>query len=500
MRAALSALRVQRNWVLFLFAGIATEAIYLLAFARTFPLTELYLTRHADLAKLTRRGQVEALVILVCLALLFAAYLLAIRAVGRLRNRRRAALAVFGFGLLFGLTLLATYPVGALDVFNYIFHGRLIVYYHVNPYVVSPIAYQQDPMLPYLLWTDWPSTYGPLWTAISGAVANTYGGNLLWGLIAFKAVALVFYLATATTVYLLLLRLGRANAAAATLMFAWNPLILFEALVNAHNDIAMACFAALALYALAARRLSLALPLLMASVLIKFLTALFLPVFILGWLRLPGRRRARLLPLLGGICLAAGLAVLLYSLYWGDMQAVQAVLKRRELFTSSLGALAVAWLKENGFPQPYQTASLLSWSLFVPFVLMRLAWLRPGTEAVQEACFDLLFGALVLGTLWFQAWYLICLLTAAVVLADPVRRRLAITFTASAMLVYFVFGYIWFWFPRQLGQVQLQALAVAVVFGPPFLYLVATRLSGLVARHSNVFAQELATADHAPQR
>ena len=49
---------------------------------------------------------------------------------------------------------------------------------------------------------------------------------------------------------------------------------------------------------------------------------------------------------------------------------------------------------------------------------------------------------------------------------------------------YFVFGYIWFWFPRQLGQVQLQALAVAIVFGPPFLYLAAMRLSGLMVRYS----------------
>lgn len=62
------------------------------------------------------------------------------------------------------------------------------------------------------------------------------------------------------------------------------------------------------------------------------------------------------------------------------------------------------------------------------------------------------------------------------------------------MLDYFVYGYVWFWFPRQLGQVQLQALAVTAIPGPPLSHLAVTQVLRLRLRSRAPAAARLAPA------
>lgn len=296
---------------------------------------------------------------------------------------------------------------------------------------------------------------------------------MLLGLVTFKAMGVVFWLLAAALVYLLLRKEGAGNATAGALFLAWNPLLAFETAANGHNDIAMAFLALLAVYALALGRVRLSLPLLMASVLVKFITLVLFPAFLLSWLRdrAMGSERAR--QAAWGLIWAGLLAAALYAPFWEGFQTL-GPLRRTELFTASLPALAFHWLSEQGFQQAGQAVRLGASGVFALFALWRIRQVRPGVEELLATSFDLLFAYFLVATLWFQPWYVISLVPLAAALKDPLRRWLAVVFTASAFLDYFVFVYLWIWNWERLGQVQLQMLAVLAIFGPPVVFLVAS--------------------------
>ena len=452
--------------------GTASAALYFLLFAHPFPLVSLYAVRHMDLGKLTWYGQTEAVVFVGGLAGLFVLYLIALRLTARAEGDRRALAWVLGFALLYGVTLAATYPIGALDVFAYVFQGRILAHYHANPFVVAPASFPQDPVLPLLAWPSEPSTYGPLWVIVEGASALLYEDSLLAGLAVFKAMGVALHVLTAYAVFLVLKRQGAQAPVAGTLFFAWNPLMIFEAAANGHNDVAMACLALLAVYALAAGRVSLSYPLLMASALVKFVTLVLFPVFLMAWLYGREQVAIRARGAAVGLLLAGMLAAALYAPFWAGAETIGA-LKRGDLFTASPLAFAFFFLKDRGYADAGQTVRVGGSLLLLLFVVGRTLLVRQGSRHLLAASFDILMAYFALATFWFQPWYLVVLVPVAAALEDTTRRRLALVFTASAVLNYFVFDYLWFWYPHQLGILEVQAAAALAIYGPPVAFLLS---------------------------
>ena len=98
-----------------------------------------------------------------------------------------------------------------------------------------------------------------------------------------------------------------------------NPLVLFETGANGHNDAIMVLFMLAGLAALLTTRWywqSLALPLLVASVLVKWTSVLLIPLAIIYLLRGGRIRRWGLVPLGIGVALAAGLALPVILPFW----------------------------------------------------------------------------------------------------------------------------------------------------------------------------------------
>jgi len=85
---------------------------------------------------------------------------------------------------------------------------------------------------------------------------------------------------------------------AAVLCFGWNPLVLWETAGNGHNDSLMMMFALLAILCLLSEVWPLAFTFLACSVLVKYVSLVLLPVFIVWLLRRHGRTALR--PLLAG--------------------------------------------------------------------------------------------------------------------------------------------------------------------------------------------------------
>src|SRR5262249_29288031 len=128
------------------------------------------------------------------------------------------------------------YPPTAMDMLHYQAMGRILWVYHANPLITPQGAF------PYpigLSWAELPSPYGPLWSLLVAPASILPGGHYLLGLLAFKAMAAVAYLASAYVIYVLVRRAQPGFEAFGVVLFAWNPFVVLRVLGDGHNDLWM---------------------------------------------------------------------------------------------------------------------------------------------------------------------------------------------------------------------------------------------------------------------
>ena len=178
-------------------------------------------------------------------ALLVTAYLLGAAAVARglVRPPRHAWpwLAVVALGLL----LLTTQPFGSADHTNYVAYGQIALH-GGDPYAVSPadwlggadpVAGQVEPP-----WSDTPSVYGPVATALATLAAWGGQDNLRQAVWCWQVVVVLAWL----TVRWLARRLTSDHARVDVLWTA-NPLVVGVLVLGSHVDVVAAALAAAAL-------------------------------------------------------------------------------------------------------------------------------------------------------------------------------------------------------------------------------------------------------------
>ena len=168
------------------------------------------------------------------------------------------------------VTLLPSYPAFSHDIFNYMFDARLVTKYQVSPWQYKALDFPADTWTRFMRWTHRPSVYPPIWIGLSLAPSLLGVGKFTLTLLLFKLMAAGFYLGCCQLI-------AKLNPTALAL-FAFNPLVIIETLVNGHMEIVMALFGLLALY-LARRKLFSWLSFI-ASVGIKYMTVFLLPTII----------------------------------------------------------------------------------------------------------------------------------------------------------------------------------------------------------------------------
>ena len=189
----------------------------------------------------------------------------------RLLAKSRLNLCQFWLAVLATvIILLPSYPAFSHDIFNYMFDARIVTKYGVSPWEYKALDFPADTWTRFMRWTHRPSVYPPVWIGLSLAPAVLGMGKFTLTLFLFKLMAAGFYLGCCKLI-------SRLNQTALVL-FAFNPLVIIETLVNGHMEIAMAFFGLLAIY-LTRRKffrwISLA-----ASVGIKYMTIFLLPIMI----------------------------------------------------------------------------------------------------------------------------------------------------------------------------------------------------------------------------
>jgi hypothetical protein len=156
----------------------------------------------------------------------------------------RTLLMIWLSTLAAGLLLLLVSASVSHDVFVYAGYGRLMVVYHANPYFVPPATFPHDPIYPLNGWTYSTSAYGPLWLLVCALSELFCGADPLRYVIFFCVLGLILHLLNTLLVMNILRTMGRSQRTVVlgTMLYAWNPLVLFESSNGGHNDIFMITF------------------------------------------------------------------------------------------------------------------------------------------------------------------------------------------------------------------------------------------------------------------
>lgn len=183
------------------------------------------------------------------------------------------------------LIFFVTYPAAfSYDIFNYIFTAKTVLLYHQNPYVVKPLDFQGiDIMLSFMRWTHLASAYTPFWIGLSLLPYLLSFGTLLISLWTMKLVPLLFYGICIWSIGRILTITNPKLRLLGIAAFAFNPLVIIEVLVSAHNDIVMMAFALLAYEYFLKKDVYKSFLFFALSVAAKFITIFLLPLYLLKW-------------------------------------------------------------------------------------------------------------------------------------------------------------------------------------------------------------------------
>lgn len=447
----------------------------------------------------------ETRMLLVAFVLLFLCYLFAVRYLPRYITQRFVLLSTLLLGLLYSIVPIVT----SEDIFSYIAYARMFVIYHLNPLATIPTSIHTDLIYPYLYWVKQPSIYGPAWILLSGVLQ---WGGLAVGLLHIASMvmllrlfSLAMHLGSVQLIWSISGKwqsmtgydaLTQQRRVRATLAFAWNPLLLLEACVNAHVDTTMLFFVLLALWTLLhwqhrpLRSMLLATCVLAFAACIKITLVFFLPGFLLFlWIR-----QAHRLPdiLLAATTYIATL-LLLYVPFWdhgailnvlninpGTFHAINSPYAFVIYLSASLRGSSVFPATASASSHIEHLAHVGSMTLFAALYALLLLWSVYRWRYKNAWPALLRWMALVwllyclLGSPWFWPWYLVTFmgLYALIEAGNLTNTQPFVKFFRLPMAVRLLTF-------SMLSLYCFLSFAPVMSFIPPFTHLTWAELGGL---------------------
>ena len=251
------------------------------------------------------------LFVLAVFVLLCVCFVLALRAAAALRSRR-ASLGATAIAIALIALFVAIYPSSSQDLFHNIASARTLWLYGENPLVTPPAAHPDDPLvLQVRAWREVSSFYGPLFYGLSVIPSRLAGDDVLRNLLAFKALNGLALLALAILAGEAAEILAPGRRTEALVMVGWNPLLLYEAVANGHNDVLMMAAAVVGLLVATKGGRLAGVAMAGLSTAVKYSSAPLAPVvWIWSWKSGSRRRRFALATVaVGAVALGFGLAL-----------------------------------------------------------------------------------------------------------------------------------------------------------------------------------------------
>jgi hypothetical protein len=378
----------------------------------------------------------------------------------------RLPIALTTTGLLVAFAVM--YPTNAIDVFIYAVRSHLLTTFGENPNGTMPLQYWE--IAPFVRfsskqWADDVSPYGPLWNLIAAPVTAFDGDRILVAVLGFKVINIAALIATGGFIHRAMLVRAPELALSATLLWLWNPLVLWEGVGNAHNDVIMMLPIAAALWAWETGRSRWVLPLIVASALIKYVAIVIAPVALVACLRRETTARGRILLL--GNALLWTLVLWDISLYpFFDVAALwEGVQDQGARFAGSIGYVLLRGGRRLNLGDDLSgLVQGIGYALTVgAMVIGALAcWIDP--RRLPRVAFEVMTVFLLFGTMNFRAWYVIWIVAlAAFTVSRGVWIR-TIVWSVTAVLSYG--HYIWIRQYWPFDRFWFEVTGVVIAIGP----------------------------------
>jgi hypothetical protein len=373
------------------------------------------------------------------------------------------------FGLIFFFAPVVNDAMSR-DMLLYAFYGRMVVFYHINPYAVLPSVYPNDPLYDILTSTatrvGLPSAvaYGPVWLDCSLLVTIFARQSIANILIGFRLIGLAAHLINVVLLWTLLTRIKPEARIASTLLYAWNPLVLVLGVSQMHLDIVLVLLLLLAVIFFERDSLLLCWVFALLAMLVNIL---FLPLLPLCLRLIEQKLRFlhagfRWLWYVGMLAISALILVLSYAPYWDrwGWEGLYTALAQTFWQQSAINSLDAALLK-----LPVQLPGPLLWVMapahwaigvliVVGIFLLFSLWLA-NTLELTLFCTGWLALLLILLLPTYWPWYLIVPLTLALSSTNRGTTFLTILLSLGALLCYYWWQYPTVWEGQALSTIGL---------------------------------------------
>ncbi len=299
---------------------------------------------------LNRASDLQLIVLaLVVMGLLMISYLWSIYI---FRNREDKNLySVLWVTLAISAVLVLIPPLLSKDVFSNIYYGRIKVVYGANPYTVSPQRFIGDPIMAFTstYWKNTTIVYAPLYTIFSMGLSRLAGQGITAEIYAHKGAMAFFHLANTLLIWRFLGRFYPERQRLGTMLYAWNPLVLIEAIGGAHNDIMMAFFALLGLVLVFYDHPYLGVASLTLSAMVKYVTAFLLFSLLFYLVSSRGLWRERLKILLHSLLIITVIVVALFAPFWEGFATLKSNMENFKLKTPHSVGFVVSYVFKQFF-------------------------------------------------------------------------------------------------------------------------------------------------------
>jgi alpha-1,6-mannosyltransferase len=329
-------------------------------------------------------------------------------------SRRGARLgAVVALGVAIQLLPLVGPVLLSTDVYTYWARGRVGTIHEADPYTTPPSAFPQDPAIPRMgaSWRERPTGYGPAFTLLSEGHALVAGDR--------PGTAAYLYRVLAAASMLALIGLAVALAsekAFAAAFVGWNPLLAVQFAGGGHNDALMMALVLGALVLAARRRTALAGACWAASIAVKWVSLVFLPLRAVEAYR-QGRKVSHV-----GFAVALGLiAAAAFWRYGPDWLESFGNFSGQLRRTTSVST--ARWLEAIGLSEDAAVAVLTVLFVAGYLWLLRGAW-RGRARLALCACFLLLTAS------WLVPWYAVWAVPLAAIERDRTAQVLSLVICA----------------------------------------------------------------------
>ncbi len=315
------------------------------------------------------------------------------------------------FFVIFQLLLILIPPIGSADVYNYIFTTKVLTYYQQSPYLVPEGFFNNDPLID-LTFTRAHNVgliYGPLWLLfyIIPSLLSNLASNLWLSVVFFKLMAIIFNIGSAYLIFKILEITKEKYKYTGTILYMFNPFLLFEAANNGHNDILMIFFILLSLFAWLKNKYYLGLIFLILSSLIKITSIVLLPIFVLIVANNKKLLKNKATFIINSVLIFVLIYYLAFLFSGGNPAIIEGVLDQGKVFNYlSLSPLpfALNLIKIN--PGTIKLISSLVFFLFYFIVLLKIILDKEKNKITENYLSVFIFYFLV-GSTMFMPWYLI---------------------------------------------------------------------------------------------